>query len=151
MNEPTQQVEWKLVKFYTPLSDQALLTICRFIPIFRELNTSHLVVERPGEALSFVPLTIRLHGTYHPAVSEFRSALYECGLVQSYNWTAFSARASSLYEDPEEMSRAGLRTVVKLLTFHVRRDRFVEGHLCNMLAEGHLLAILRRIDQILRA
>jgi hypothetical protein len=34
------------------------------------------------------------------------------------------------------------------LTLHIRRDRFFEGHLANMIADGHIAAILRRMAAI---
>jgi hypothetical protein len=39
-------------------------------------------------------------------------------------------------------------TLRKLLTTHVRADRFVEGHLAGVLESGHMLAILRRLKDI---
>jgi hypothetical protein len=43
---------------------------------------------------------------------------------------------------------ADLLTLRKLLTLHVRGDRFVEGHLASVLESGHVTDILERMQQI---
>jgi len=36
------------------------------------------------------------------------------------------------------LERADLETIRKLLTLHVRKERFCEGHLLGMFESGHL-------------
>jgi hypothetical protein len=38
--------------------------------------------------------------------------------------------------------------VRKLLTTHIRADRFIEGHLAGVLENGHIVAVLRRLRTI---
>jgi hypothetical protein len=49
---------------------------------------------------------------------------------------------------PGALETANLLTLRKLLTVHVRKDRFVEGHLARMLECGHITAILRRLREV---
>jgi O-acetyl-ADP-ribose deacetylase len=51
-------------------------------------------------------------------------------------------------DDPKAIAGADLLTLRKLLTAHVRGDRFTEGHLAAVLEKGHILAILKRLEQI---
>lgn len=45
---------------------------------------------------------------------------------------------------------ATLDEVRKLLTLHVRQDRFVEGRLRDMIANGFIAALLRRLGELAR-
>ena len=46
------------------------------------------------------------------------------------------------------LETADLTTLRKLLTTHVRADRFSEGHLAGVLQSGHIVAVLRRLRKI---
>jgi Family of unknown function (DUF6508) len=138
----------KPLEFYKPISRDALKAIIQFIPELEEVDAVQIFAHRLGELLESESLTFRLHGEYHPLVGRLLDALYQHGFVQSYDWPKFTARAEELYKHPRELSRVTLRTCVKLLTLHARRERFSDGHFPSMLAEGHLLAILRRIAEV---
>jgi hypothetical protein len=68
--------------------------------------------------------------------------------MEPFDWGEWQPRAHALYRDPQALGRARLSTLRRLLTLHVRKDRFCEGHLAAMLAEGHIQAILRRIAEL---
>ena len=51
---------------------------------------------------------------------------------------------------PEMLEPADLETIRKLLTLHVRKERFCEGHLLGMFESGHLTKLLRRLHAIRR-
>ena len=85
---------------------------------------------------------------YSPAVQQFIASLYAQGLIVKFDWGAWRETANALMQDPALLSQAGLFTLRRLLTAHVRQDRFIEGHLAQMLANGHITAILRRLQQI---
>jgi hypothetical protein len=82
------------------------------------------------------------------ALDRFIQVLYEDGWVLVFDWPAWQAKAERLYSEPQRLCRARLPTIQRLLTFHVRKDRFSEGHLLVMLQEGHIGAILRRIAEL---
>jgi len=50
--------------------------------------------------------------------------------------------------DETLLEEADLETLRKLLTTHVRKDRFCEGHLDYMFECGHITAILERLQQL---
>ncbi len=72
-------------------------------------------------------------------------ALYESGVVYSFDWTTWQGHAQRLTENERALARASLSTLRKLLVLHVRNDRFCEGHLAEVMESGHLVGILRRV------
>ena len=81
---------------------------------------------------------------YSPEVLSFIEALNDASVVLDFAWGAWQPQALRYYEEPFRLGRARLTTLRKLLSLHLRKDRFVEGHLAGMLESGHITAILRR-------
>ena len=75
--------------------------------------------------------------------------LRESGVIRPFDWGAWQSTAERLYRDPKALGRARLSTLGRLLTLHVRKDRFCEGHLASMFESGHITAILRRAAELL--
>jgi len=50
--------------------------------------------------------------------------------------------------DPARLAAADVATLRRLITLHVRADRFVEGHLAAVAADGTLLTLLRRVRDL---
>lgn len=80
--------------------------------------------------------------------SQFYKAIYEHRWVIGFDWGAWGDEAHSYMEDPDKLRTADIEAIRKLLTAHVRADRFVEGHFFHVLESGHITAILRRLKQI---
>ena len=89
-----------------------------------------------------------IHFCYSSDVTNFITTLYEDSWIYDFNWGKWHSEALAFYRDSSKLASASVEQLQKLLTFHVRKDRFVEGHLAAMLEEGHILAILRRIAEI---
>ena len=114
--------------------------LLRFLPIF----------EQPGYVF----------GEWHSAegqipyysmdreATEFVQALYDQHVVFSFDWPGWQQEAKRFASDPEALETADLLTLRKLLTTHVRKDRFVDGYLAGMMKCGHITAILRRLGKI---
>ena len=88
------------------------------------------------------------HLEYHPAVYKFIDACYKNGMVLSFDWGAWSKEAHRYMRDPQLVMFASLNTCMKLLTTHLRAERFCDGHLGEVLRSGHITAILRRLRQL---
>ena len=85
----------------------------------------------------------------HEAVSEFVQTLYDHGWVTpAFDWTELSEEAMEFANSPDKVRQADLPTILKLLTAHVRADRFSDGHFAQMLENGHISAILNRLQQL---
>lgn len=53
-------------------------------------------------------------------------------------------------DDPKVLASAGLDTLRRLVTVHVRTNRFVEGHLEQLVTSGYLARLVERLGQIVR-
>lgn len=96
-------------------------------------------VRRPGQFPFYQPTS---------EVRQFLDALPASGLIIPYDWSAWRGTAQRYLEDPAALAGADLETLSRLLTLHVRQDRFVEGHLAAMLEAGHITALLRRLRHL---
>ena len=114
--------------------------------------------ENPDEPLmNYHPPKVQEDGVTHfpffvrsPDVNDFVNGLYERGLIIRFDWGAWEPKRNYC-EKPELLAKAPLIDCLKLLTSHVRADRFIEGHLASVLEDGHITNILRRMREIREA
>lgn len=79
---------------------------------------------------------------------EFTAALYENGWIADFDWPSWQDEAVKYVGSAEKMASADLETIRRLLTTHVRKDRFCDGHLAAMFENGHITALLRRLKEL---
>jgi len=115
--------------------------ITRFLPVFEQDRYEFGVWSVEDDFLPSVQ--------YSKDVDDFIGALYREGFVLTFDWPQWQDEAARIVEDPAVLQQANINTIQKLLTTHVRKDRFCEGHLLNMFEAGHISALLRRLSQIL--
>ena len=82
-----------------------------------------------------------------PEVEEFQRTLYEAGVIFSFDWMEWK-EAEHYINDPTMLRSADEATLRRLLTLHVRADRFNEGHFVEMFKSGHMTALLRRAREL---
>jgi hypothetical protein len=85
---------------------------------------------------------------YAPEVHAFISTIYDDGWIYLFDWSSWQKEAIKYLNDPSELESADLDTLRKLLTLHVRKERFCEGHMSEMIKSGHIVAILKRLRMI---
>ena len=86
---------------------------------------------------------------YDEAVVEFEQILHANDWVTpKFDWGEWQDVAEEYVDSPEKIKSADVVTVQKLLTTHVRKDRFCDGHLASMFENGHIVALLRRLKDI---
>lgn len=86
------------------------------------------------------------------AVRELQREAHRAGLVTSFDWpTWMTGRGRELAGDLDEIGRASLEECRRLLVAHLRRDRFVHGHLQTAIERGDVPALLRRAGAITAA
>jgi hypothetical protein len=79
------------------------------------------------------------------AVPRLLREAHRAGLVTSFDWpTWMTGRGRELSGHPDEIGGATLEECRRLLVAHLRRDRFVTGHLRAMIDNGEVPTILRR-------
>jgi hypothetical protein len=69
-------------------------------------------------------------------------------LTFAFDWPAWKDEAIVLIENHDALKRADLLTLRKLITTHLRAERFNEGHLAAQFENGHLLGILERLKEV---
>lgn len=85
---------------------------------------------------------------YSDDVYQFIQTLTQAGFVILFDWTAWWKEAEKYINTPERLNKAGLETIQKLFTSHIRVERFSSGHLANMIQTGHISAVLNRLAKI---
>ena len=116
--------------------------VLKYLPIFQEPGYQFGEWHTPeGQSAYF---------SYKPEVDEFVGTLYKQGLIIQFDWPSWKEEIRRYRSDPATLAKADLLTIRKLLTAHVRADRFVEGNLASIFREGHLTAILQRLKNIRR-
>ncbi len=119
---------------------QQINAILKYLPIFEKQDDQFgQWVEQEGQFPYF---------SFSPEVDEFISMLYKQNMIIAFDWTSWREEAARYQTDPAALEAADLLTLRKLLTAHVRADRFVEGHLARVFESGHMTAVLRRLKQI---
>jgi hypothetical protein len=91
---------------------------------------------------------IMLDYQYAPPVEEFVQALYDNDWVEKFDWKKWQDTAVQYVDSPNLLATSDAETIRKLLTTHVRKDRFCEGHVASMCENGHIVAVLRRLKEI---
>lgn len=86
--------------------------------------------------------------SYVAEVDQFIQTLYQEEFVIQFAWTDWQQEAEAFIQHPERVQATDLETIQKLLTTHVRAERFSSGHLAQMIQTGHILAILNRLADI---
>lgn len=88
---------------------------------------------------------------YSDSVLKFQKALYDnYWIIPSFDWGKWQETAQEYVNEPEKINSAEAETIQKLFTTHVRADRSCEGHLATMFENGHIVALLRRLQGIRR-
>jgi len=140
-----------------PITRQSIDALLEFIPVFEdpEFEFSAWEVSTDEDA----PATMRAtppdggptqsyyHRT-HPEASRFVRALYENDWVVPFDWPQWQKTGERYTESEAALQEADLDVLRKLLTTHVRKERFCEGHLSAMHRCGHLTALLRRMREL---
>lgn len=112
--------------------------VLAFLPLFEDPRflPEVVVAEEQGWTLE----------QYTREVYEFERTLYRAGFIVRFDWSGWEAEAFRYFRDPALLETADCRVIRRLLTLHIRKNVVCEGHLANMLREGHLQAILRRLS-----
>lgn len=122
------------------ISLQQVDVVLRFLPIFEQPGYVFGEWHSPEGQMPFYSMSRE--------AADFVQALYDQQIIFPFDWTSWQDEAVRYITDLEMIKTADLVTCRKLLTTHVRQDRFVEGHLANMLESGHITAVLKRLQEI---
>jgi hypothetical protein len=114
--------------------------LTRFLPIFETPGYDFATWHKPdGE----VPRCV-----LDPSAEEFVTELYRQDWILSPSWPDWRDEVRKYANAPEEITRADLDTVQRLISAHVRADRIKEGHLLTVFNSGHLTLLIRRLKDL---
>jgi hypothetical protein len=88
------------------------------------------------------------------AISALNDVAYRLRWVLTdFDWSEWThgPECQMLVEDPANVALADALTLARLLTSHLRQERFCAGHLVAAFQDGHLTAIVRRAADLLGA
>jgi hypothetical protein len=86
--------------------------------------------------------------TYPAPVMAFVRSFDDSGLFIPFDWASWQDEAARMCSDPSLIQKADLETIRRLLTTHVRKERFCEGHLACVCESGHIVSVLKRLKQL---
>lgn len=124
---------------YVPTLDQ-MDAVLSFLPVFEQNDFEPSRVEAPRGEFPY-----HVHAR---ELSQFVRAVYESGFAFEFDWPAWQEDARRYCDEPELLGTADLKVLRKLITLHVRKERFLEGHLPGMVRTGHIVAWLRRLKAL---
>ena len=111
-----------------------------FLPVFENPNfVSGKLTMKPGEFPFW---------NYNDKLLAFIKALYDNRWITDFDWTEWQAEARKFWEEPGLIQEADAASLRRLLTLHVRKDRFCDGHLAAAVENGQITAILKRIMKL---
>jgi O-acetyl-ADP-ribose deacetylase len=121
------------------ITEENINKILDFIPYFESKDSVFYTVDTADLLNPHI---------YSRNVLDFGKTLYEENIVCVFDWGSWQSEAEKYFKDAGLLKDADLDTLRKLLTLHVRKERFCSGHLAHMIESGHILSILKRIKDI---
>jgi len=91
----------------------------------------------------------------HPGLTpaeQFAARAVALGLEEEgFEWRAWEPVETGTFENPDFAAEADAETLKRLMTAHVRVNRFAGGHLDRMQEEGVLGRMVERLDRLAEA
>jgi len=117
-----------------------------FLPLLSEPGARH------GDGPSFEPAG-KNRVFYKPAIlsktaMDFVQACEDEHFVQPFDWPTWRKRHQAELCDDAFIASSDMTRIVKMLTTHIRANRFCDGHLLTMLDDGIIEKILERLNEI---
>ena len=128
------------------LTKKNIDAVLKFLPIFHQKEFVHDEWSETNESEEGI---FSFHAyNYNQKVDEFIKTLYKEYFIIDFDWPSWQDQAEQLCSNTELIKTADIFTIQKLLTTHIRKERFCNGHLACMLRDGNILAILQRLKEI---
>lgn len=129
------------------ISPECINEVVSFIPKLQSIPAEKIARWGHGEGTDGAR-ELSLEPSYHPVIRELMRSLNEYHFVQPFDWSRWQPTAEKIFHEPSLVAKASLETCAKLLTLHVRKDRFRGGHFGEMVRSGHISAILQRLAKL---
>jgi len=123
------------------ITEKNIDKILKFLPYFEDKNSQFYELKKEGNTLIFPYI-------YSVEVMAFMDVLRTENIIFPFDWVKWQNEAIKYFNDPELIESADILTLRKLLTLHIRKDRFCDGHLASVIDYGHLLSLLKRLKKL---
>ncbi|MBN2073615.1 MAG: hypothetical protein JW770_06700 [Actinobacteria bacterium] len=110
-----------------------------FLPYFKDKSNVFYTIDKKD---LFYPYR------YSEEVNKFLEVVYTRNIVYFFDWGSFQDKAMEYYENPKLLGQVDFDTLRKLLTLHIRKDRFCDGHFGHMIKSGQIVGILERLEEL---
>lgn len=120
------------------IEPQQLENLLEFIPVFEDpafCPTGQIPEDEEGYP----------DEAFMKTVSRFMDACYKNGFVVRFDWEHWETEAMAFVRDPALLNAADPLVLRRLLTWHIRQNRFTRNHVASMIASGHILLVLRSL------
>lgn len=114
--------------------------------MLRSVAVQLLAVETWYERQQFEELVVF---RYHDLLYKLLDLMRQTEVIYEYDWMAFGKQAEQLIAQPALLVQADLATLRKLFTAHSRNESLNDGHLAEMIDQGHLQAAVRQLVALL--
>lgn len=111
-------------------------SLLELLPALEELASEVGTARRPGSS-DLAQLAERVH-----------DAAASNAFLFPFDWPAWQDVGQRYVADAKLLQSADLQIIRKLLTMHVRTNRFCDGHLEEMVERGHMRGLLQRLHEI---
>jgi len=99
------------------------------------------------EAFAVIQEPHELYGV--EKIREFLTELDVSGFNLVFDYQAWmEEQTSGFHKDVTFLQKADLDTLRKLMTSHIRIERFVAGHLKELFDNGYMVAFLNRLEEL---
>jgi len=122
------------------VTSKNISNILLFLPLFKDTNNKLYQLNIDQSQLD--PYE------YSSDFERFIATLYEENFIVTFDWTAWQDEANSYIDNSKLINSASIVTLQKLLTTHVRKERFCSSHLAGLIRNGHFLVILERLKNM---
>jgi len=106
----------------------------------------HATLTKPQKNKDHLTLSMCI---FSETLTNLISELYKSGCIINFDWPSWQNEAQKYLEDSSRLKNADLLTTCKILTTHIRKERFCEGHLSVMINNGHFIAVLKHFIKLI--
>lgn len=130
----------------SPITAEQIDAILPYLDHFEATGPSYGMTYEPPNDPNVITLP---RFRFDETARGFIQALYDHGWIATdFDWRDWMDTAQEITETPGAIEAADAETIRKLLTTHVRYDRFCYDHLAAIFAEGQVVRLLQRLRAI---
>lgn len=121
------------------ITRQNIERVLNFLPYFKDSSSKFYTIDKVKIMDPYI---------YDVRVHDFIRTIYKENFIIIFDHPRWQNEALKYIEDPKLLESASLLILPKLLTLHIRKERFCSGHLAAAIDTGHMVKILMRLKEL---